>query len=215
MLEKLLVCDALDERDLLRKKIMSSINKLKLVSAKRIKDNKVGVILKEEFEQTAKSEYQSVRDLIDRYNRLDTAITLANATTEIETRSGVKMTRAAAISMRKSFFTNEGTDFIGYLLQTMQFQHDTAIGNVAALNKKADLELENYKNNLTSKADNKALSQEQLEMCEKLTADLHGELVDPIKIDEQINKLKDEHDTLKKELDTAIKVSNATTYVEF
>ena len=214
-MEKLLVCDALDERDLLRKKINTAISKLKLVGAKRIKDNKIGVSSKEEFEQTARAEYQSVNDLISRYNRLDTAITLANATTEIETRSGVRMTRAAAISMRKSFSSSEGTDFTGFLLQTMQYQYDSAVSSVVVLNKKADSELENYKNNLTSKSDAKALSQEQIEMCEKLTADLHGELVDPIKIEEQISKLRDDYDTLKKELDTAIKVSNATTYVEF
>lgn len=215
MAERLLVCDALDERDFLRKKIISSINSLKLVGSKRIKDTKVGVNSREEFEKAAKSDYQSVNDLINRYNRLDTAIILANATTEIETRSGVRMTRAAAISMRKSIFENSDTDFTGFLLQTMQFQYDTAVSNVTLLNKKADSELENYKNNLTSKSDNKALNQEQIEMCEKLTADLHGELVDPIKIEEQISKLSEEHNALKKELDSAIKVSNATTYVEF
>lgn len=215
MAERLLVCDALDERDFLRKKITSAISSLKLVGSKRIKDAKVGVTSKEEFENSAKSDYQSVNDLIDRYNRLDTAITLSNATTEIETRSGVKMTRAAAISMRKSIFGNEDTDFVGNLIYTMQKQYDYAVSNVALLNKKADSELENYKNNLTSKSDAKALSQEQIEMCEKLTADLHGELVDPIKIEEQINKLSEEHNALKKELDSAIKVSNATTYVEF
>lgn len=215
MAERLLVCDALDERDFLRKKITSAISSLKLVGSKRIKDAKVGVTSKEEFENSAKSDYQSVNDLIDRYNRLDTAITLSNATTEIETRSGVKMTRAAAISMRKSIFGNEDTDFVGNLIYTMQKQYDYAVSNVSLLNKKADSELENYKNNLTSKSDAKALSQEQIEMCEKLTADLHGELVDPIKIEEQINKLSEEHNALKKELDSAIKVSNATTYVEF
>lgn len=214
-MEKLLVCDALDERDFLRKKINTAISDLKLVGSKRIKDNKVGVSSKEEFEKEAKSQYQSVKDLIDRYNRLDTAITLANATTEIETRSGVKMTRAAAISMRKSIFGNSDTDFVGSLIYVMQRQYDAAVTNIALLNKKADSELENYKNNLTSKSDNKALSEEQIEMCEKLTADLHGDLVDPIKIEEQISKLSEEHNTLKKELDSAIKVSNATTYVEF
>ena len=215
MAERLLVCDALDERDFLRKKITSAISSLKLVGSKRIKDAKVGVTPKEEFENSAKPDYQSVNDLIDRYNRLDTAITLSNATTEIETRSGVKMTRAAAISMRKSIFGNEDTDFVGNLIYTMQKQYDYAVSNVSLLNKKADSELENYKNNLTKKSDAKALSQEQIEMCEKLTADLHGELVDPIKIEEQINKLSEEHNALKKELDSAIKVSNSTTYVEF
>lgn len=214
--EKLLVCDALDERDFLRKKIISAINSVKLVGVKRIKDKKVnGVTIKDEFENNAKSDYQSINDLIDRYNRLDSAITLSNAMTYIETRSGVKMTRAAAISLRKSIQDMNGNDFIGSLIVTMQRQYDRAVGNVTDLNKKADLELENYKNNLTSKSDSKSLSQEQIDMCEKLTADLHGELIDPINIEKEISKLSEKHNALKKEIDSAIKVSNATTYVEF
>lgn len=216
MAEKLLVCDALDERDFLRKKIIASINSARFVGSKRIKDAKVnGVTDKDDFEKSALSDFQSIKDLIDRYNRLDTAIILANATTEIETRSGVKMTRAAAISLRKSLFNSENTDFVGELLCTMKRQFDKAVSEVTLLNKKADSELENYKNNLTSKSDSKALSQEQIEMCEKLTADLHGELIDPIKIEEQIVDMSEKHNALKKELDSAIKVSNALNYVEF
>lgn len=216
MAEKLLVCDALDERDFLRKKIISAINSVRLVGSKRIKDTKVnGVMTKDEFEKSATSDFQSINDLIDRYNRLDTAITQANAVTEIKTRSGVVMTRAAAISLRKSLFGCDDTDFIGNLIYTMQKQFDKAVSEVALLNKKADSELENYKNNLTSKSDSKPLSNEQIEMCEKLTADLHGEFIDPIGIEKKIAEMSEEHNALKKELDSAIKVSNATTYVEF
>ena len=52
-------------------------------------------------------------------------------------------------------------------------------------------------------------------MVEKLTADLYGELIDPIKVETELKTLVDKHDALVKELDSAIKVSNATTYVEF
>lgn len=216
MAERLLVCDALDERDFLRKKIITAISSARFVGSKRIKDAKIsGVIIKEEFEKEATSSFQSINDLIDRYNRLDTAITQANAVTKIETRSGISMTRAAAISLRKSLFGSDDTDFTGSLICVMQKQFDKAVSDVAFLNKKADSELENYKNNLTSKSDSKTLSQEQIEMCEKLTADLHGEMVDPLKIEEKISEMCEKHNALKKELDSAIKVSNATTYVEF
>lgn len=217
MAEKLLVCDALDERDFLRKKIVSAINSARFVGSKRIKDEKVnGITPKDEFEKSAVSDFQSINDLIDRYNRLDTAITLANATTEIETRSGEKMTRAAAISLRKSLFDSEDTDFVGSLIHVMQMQYNDAVSKVAMLNKKADAELENYKNNLTGKSDSgKGLNEDQIEMCEKLTANLYGELIDPIKVESKLSELTEKYNALKKELDSAIKVSNATTYVEF
>jgi hypothetical protein len=216
MAEKLLVCDALDERDFLRKKIITAIKTTKFVGSKRIKDAKVnGITVKEEFESEAKSNYQSITDLIDRYNRLDTAITQANAVTEIETRSGKKMTRASAISLRKAlFYSDSDSDFTGSLIREMQLQLNNAVSSVANMNRKADTELESYKSSLTSK-DSKSLTEDQIDMCEKLTADLHGELIDPLGIEKKIAELSESYNALKKELDSAIKVSNATTYVEF
>ena len=40
-MEKLLVCDALDERDFARKKILTAIKNCKLVTARRDKDEKM------------------------------------------------------------------------------------------------------------------------------------------------------------------------------
>lgn len=214
--EKLLVCDALDERDALRKKINNQIMSAQFVGSKRIKDNKVnGVKTKEEFESEATSTLQSIKDNIDRYNRLDVAITQANATVEIETRSGVKMTRAAAIALRRTISGDGSSDFDAMLIAVLSKQRDMAVTTVQALNKKADTETENYKMNLTGRDGNKKLSEDEVQMVEKLTADLYGELIDPIKVETELKTLVDKHDALVKELDSAIKVSNATTYVEF
>ena len=215
-MEKLLVCEALDERDFLRKKIISSIRSAKFIASKRKKDQKVGgIVTVEEFEKDAKATYQSITDLMDRYKRLDTAIVLANAQTKIKTRSGVEMTRAAAIAMRKALFESDDSDFEGLLLSTMTSQYNNSVSQVAMLDKKADTELENYKNNLTGRDSKTALSSEQIEMCEKLTADLHGELIDPLSLESKIREREEAYCKLKKELDSAIKTSNATTYVEF
>lgn len=215
-MEKLLVCEALDERDFLRKKIISSIKSAKFIASKRKKDQKVGgVVSTDEFNKEAQSTYQSIVDLIDRYKRLDTAIVQANAQTEIKTRSGQTMTRAAAIALRKTLFESPDTDFEGLLLSTMSAQYNSAVSSVAMLDKKADTELENYKNNLTGRDSKTALSDEQIDMCEKLTADLHGELIDPLSLEAKIKERDEAYSSLKKELDSAIKTSNATTYVEF
>lgn len=214
--EKLLVCDALDERDALRKKITNQIMSAQFVGSKRVKDTKVnGVKTKEEFESEATSTLQSIKDNIDRYNRLDVAITQANATVEIETRSGVKMTRAAAIALRRTISGDGSSDFDAMLIAVLTKQRDIAVTNVQALNRKADTETENYKMNLTGRDGNKKLSEDEVQMVEKLTADLYGELIDPIKVETELKALVDKHDALVKELDSAIKVSNATTYVEF
>ena len=195
MSEKLLVCDALDERDFLRKKIISAISNAKFVGSKRIRDTKVdGISDVESFNKAATSDFQSIQSNIDRYNRLDTAITLANATTEIELRSGTKMTRAAAITLKKVIANQGSIDF------TRQ---------------KADAETENYKTSLVGKEGSNNLNESSITMLKELTANLYGELVDPLNVETKIKELKDSYETLRKELDSAIKISNATTFVEF
>lgn len=85
-MEKMIVTQALDERDLLLKRINDAIARAKFVSVKKPNDevtyeSKQRV---EDFESDTQSAMQSIKDLIDRYNRLDAAILLANATTYIE-----------------------------------------------------------------------------------------------------------------------------------
>jgi hypothetical protein len=218
MAEKLLVCDALDDRDFLNKKIKKAIKNATFVGSKRIKDNKVGVVPSDAFIESAKSDYQSIIDLIKRYRAIDVAITLANATTDITTRSGKTMTRAAAIALKKSIAgksdSSMGVDFDGLLLHQMTMQYQTAVEDVEVYNNRATKELEGYKVSLVGKDTSKKLSEDDIKMIESLTADLKGEFVDPIGIKNKIDELSEEHDNLIKELDTAIKISNATTYIE-
>ncbi len=94
-MEKMIVTRALDERDLLIKKINDAIDRASFVTVKKTSDDIVigGKKSVQEFDDEARADLQSIRDLISRYNRLDAAILLANATTDIEV-AGVTMTRA-------------------------------------------------------------------------------------------------------------------------
>ena len=93
-MEKMIVTRALDERDLLIKKINDAIDRASFVTVKKTSDDIVigGKKSVQEFDDEARADLQSIRDLISRYNRLDAAILLANATTDIEV-AGVTMTR--------------------------------------------------------------------------------------------------------------------------
>lgn len=216
--EQMLVCNALDERDFLRKKIISAINSANFIACKRVKDEKVrttGYTDPKTFESEAKSTYQSITDMIDRYNRLDTAITLANASTDIKLSDGTVMTRAAAISMRKALVGDTSTDFTGKLINVLERQFASVSATANELNAKADRELEQYKDNMTSGDKAKELTPEVSKTLESLVADNRADIIDPIGVEKEIKKLEDKYETLKKELDSAIKVSNATTFVEF
>lgn len=216
--ERMLVCNALDERDFLRRKIISAINSTYFVACKRVKDDKVrttGYTDPKTFENEAKSSYQSITDMIDRYTRLDTAITLANASTEIKLSDDTVMTRAAAISMRKALVGDTSTDFTGRLISVLERQFASVSATANELNAKADRELEQYKDNMTSGDKAKELTPAVTQTLESLVADNRADIIDPIGVEKEIKKLEDKYETLKKELDSAIKVSNATTFVEF
>ncbi len=216
--ERMLVCNALDERDFLRKKIISAINSTYFIACKRVKDDKVrttGFTDPKTFENDAKSSYQSITDMIDRYTRLDTAITLANASTEIKLSDDTVMTRAAAISMRKALVGDTSTDFTGRLISVLERQFASVSATANELNAKADRELEQYKDNMTSGDKAKELTPAVTQTLESLVADNRADIIDPIGVEKEIKKLEDKYETLKKELDSAIKVSNATTFVEF
>ena len=213
---QMLICNALDERDLLRKKIVSAIRSARFVESKRKKDPKVaGAVTVEDFEKTAKSTYQSIKDMIAYYRKLDIAITMSNANTTIKTRSGKEMTVAAAIALRKSLRGDASVDvdFDGLLISAMRQQYSSAVAQATSFDKKANMELEGYKANITGRDTTKQLDKDAIDALEKLVENLYSEMIDPIGIEKELEKLEDEHDRLVKELDTAIKISNASTYI--
>ena len=87
MSEKMLVTQALDERDLLVKKIADKIEKASFVDTIKPNEEKVYAkrIDKEEYAREAESAYQQIVDLIDRFQKIDAAIVDSNARTEIAT----------------------------------------------------------------------------------------------------------------------------------
>ena len=101
MKEKMLVTQALDERDLLVKKINDKITKIQAVDTKKRNEEKTvkAHVTVEEFNGTVSAAFQQIMDLIDRYQRLDAAIVASNAATKIQTSQG-EYTVAGAIALR-------------------------------------------------------------------------------------------------------------------
>lgn len=101
MAEKILVTQALDERDLLVKKINDKIAKAAFVDTMRNNEDTVNKarIDKEAFGRQAESAFQQIRDLITRFQKIDAAIVASNAVTRIMTSYG-EFTIAGAISLR-------------------------------------------------------------------------------------------------------------------
>ncbi len=218
MSEKMLVTQALDERDLLVKKINEKIVKARFVDT--IKNNEEKVmgdrVSKEEFAKTAESAYQQINDLISRFEKIDAAIVDSNAKTILETSYG-KLTVAGAISLRNRLrgvgSYGEDADFEGQLQERMENALSMKLDMVESKNKQLQSTAESMRLSILGK-DSKVKDDKPLEVVEAYVRENTTELVDPLDIKTKITELKEKRMNLLRELDTQIKVSNATTFIE-
>lgn len=216
-MEKMIVTQALDERDLLKKKIRDAIAKCDFVAVQKPGDDVIAQDKQKvaDYEAEVKASFQSIRDMMDRYTRLDAAILLANATTKIEV-AGKTMTRAAAINLRK-MMKGQGladTDFTDVMIRKMTTDLERARLKIAKSQEVADRQREVMSNSLVS-SDKKVLSEDNLKSITAYCDNLVLKLVDPIEIEKTIADMQEKWDNLTTNLESAIRISNATTYVEF
>lgn len=216
-MEKMIVTQALDERDLLKKKIRDAIAKCDFVAVQKPGDDVIAQDKQKvaDYEAEVKASFQSIRDMMDRYTRLDAAILLANATTKIEV-AGKTMTRAAAINLRK-MMKGQGladTDFTDVMIRKMTTDLDRARLKIARSQEVADRQREVMSNSLVS-SDKKVLSEDNLKSITAYCDNLVLKLVDPIDIEKTIADMQEKWDNLTTNLESAIRISKATTYVEF
>lgn len=215
---KMLVTQALDERDLLVKKINDKILKADFVDAARHNEDKVmsSKQSRSEFEKDAKSAYQQILDLIKRYQSIDAAIVASNASTYVETSYG-RFTVAGALSLRTRLMENSayGDDaaFENILMEKMEDQYDSCVQEMDNKNELLMNTAEQMRLSILGK-DSKNKENQPLAVVDEYVKENKTELVDPINIRKKIVELKSKKDTLLTELNTQIKVANATTMIE-
>ena len=220
MTEKMLVTQALDERDLLVKKITDKIRNAKFVDTrKRNEEKTVGErVTPEEFGKVAQSAWQQIMDLIDRYQRIDAAVVASNAATWIETSYG-RFTIAGAISLRnrlrsKTLIYSKGTDFEGLLQSILEAQYNNGVQLADERNKALDKQAEAMRLSILGK-DGKTRDEKPLDVVETYVKENTTEVVDPLGAEKRMAELREKKERLLSELETQIKVSNATTLIEF
>lgn len=218
MSEKMLVTQALDERDLLVKKISDKIDKASFVDTIKPNEDKVYSkrIGKDEYAKEAESAYQQIVDLIERFQKIDAAIVASNAETEITTSYG-KFTVAGAISLRsrlRGLGTYDGeADFEVILKSKMQDEYNERVRTCDLKNSQLRNTAESMRLSILGK-DSKTKDDKPLGVVDAYVKENTTELVDPLDIKKKIESLEEKNNTLLKELDTQIKVSNATTLIE-
>ncbi len=218
MADKMLVTQALDERDLLVKKINDKIEKANFVDTIKPNEEKVldARVSREEFAKDAESAYQQIQDLIDRFQKIDAAIVASNANTKINTTYG-EFTVAGAISLRsrlRGIGSYDGeADFEAALQLKMEKDFQKRLSAAELKNKQLQSTAESMRLSILGK-DTKVKDEKPLEVVEAYVKENTTELVDPLDVQKKTAMLKEKRDTLLTELDTQIKVSNATTFIE-
>lgn len=218
MSEKMLVTQALDERDLLVKKIADKIAKASFVDTIKPNEEKVYAkrISKEDYALEAESAYQQIMDLIDRFQKIDAAIVASNAQTEITTSYGT-FTVAGAISLRSRLrgmgaYEYEA-DFEGNLQNKMQAEYNERVRFCDNKNSQLQSTAEDMRLSILGR-DSKTKDDKPLSVVEAYVKENTTELVDPLDVKKKLEALEEKRNTLLTELDTQIKVSNATTFIE-
>ncbi|MCR5222607.1 MAG: hypothetical protein K6D90_07080, partial [Lachnospiraceae bacterium] len=182
--DKMLVTQALDERDLLVKKIRDKIAKASFVDTIKLNEEKVldARVSKDEFAKNAESAYQQIMDLIDRYQKIDSAIVASNAATMISTSYG-EFTVAGAISLRNRLrgigsYADEA-DFESALQSKMQKDFNARVELAESKNKKLQATAEDMRLSILGK-DSKVKDEKPLEVVEAYVRENTTELVDPL-----------------------------------
>lgn len=221
MKSRMTIVEALDERDLLAKKIRSKIGKFQPVAL--IGENEELIWgkrrPKEEFCARAKSGLQQIQDMIERYDSLNMAVAMSNAEAFIDTSRG-RMSISCAVSLRSRLKGSgshgedtvfeerlaehlagcykgraEELDRLGGTGQGMLRRRKSA-RNIVMLQNPEMLRLSSEK------------GQNWMPAGEKLS------LLDPLDARQKAAELAEKRMDFLSELETKIKISNATTWIE-
>lgn len=218
MEKKMLVTQALDQRDLLVKKICDKIRKASFTETKKHNEEKVMErrVTQKEFEKEARSSYQQIIDLIHWYDKVDQAILRSNAETIIEISYGT-MSIANALALRSRLNCSNAYDsdsnFEGNLMMKLQEELNEKIRVMEQKNKGLQNTAETMRLSILGK-DTKTKDETPLKVVDVYVQENTTELIDPLNVRKKIDELNERRETILNELDTKIKVSNATTFVE-
>ena len=218
MSEKMLVTQALDERDLLVKKISDKIAKASFIDTIKPNEEKVYAkrIAKDEYAKESEATYQQILDLIERFQKIDAAIVDSNAKTTVTTSYGT-FTVAGAISLRsrlRGLGAYDGeADFEGKLQEKLRGEYNERVRFCDLKNSQLQTTAENMRLSILGR-DTKTKDDKPLSVVEAYVKENTTELVDPLDVKKKLEVLEEKRNILLTELDTQIKVSNATTFIE-
>lgn len=208
--ETMTVHEALCELKTIGKRIDKAISQGVFVRTKRHSDAMIDGKSVDDFKNQIKASYQKVTDLIRRREAIKKAVTQSNATT-IVTIGNLEMSVAEAIE-----YKNSGVDYKTKLLENMSRSYEVARrainqNNGDALQSAADSYIAALFGSKESIADVSIIENAKNAYIENNSLDL----VDPISIVREIERISEEIDNFTTKVDSALSISNAITTITF
>ena len=209
-MEKMLVTVALNELKLLDSRIIKEIDRGSFISSAKKSSPKVSPAMsKEEFIEEAKSKFNSVKDLIERRAKIKAAIVDSNAKTEVEI-DGVKMTRADAIERKSSI------NYEKLMLNELKDQLNIHTTKVNSSNYEVDNKIDSLVQAAYGKEGKNNIKQEDYDAIAKPYREANEwDIVDPLNLKDVIEEMEKRIDGFESNVDSALQISNCTTYIEF
>lgn len=205
--EKMTIHKALVELKILDSRIMNEILKSNFCGVKKNVERVVNGVPVEKFNADVKAKYDKIGDLIKRREAIKRAVSNSNAITKV-TVGGKEYTVAEAIEMNQ-----HGLNYKTTLLNRLNEQYNHAVDSAAEENMELQNKTDKYVSDLYGAKEQKN-SAEASKAAEEYRKNYECRIVDPINISDEIQKLHDEIDNFKSDVDSALSVSNAVTEIE-
>lgn len=206
-MEKMTIHRGLSELKLIDAKIkraISDINPVGLMQKDKLVNN---VYEKKAFDKDVKSKFQSILDLIERKSKIKNAIISINGITKIEV-AGKAMTIADAINLKMTSVITEE------LISILKSKYASRVAEMnktnEQINKNALAIVQAALQNKELSVDDKSaipISKPYIELNEL-------KLVDPIGVEKVTDKLRDNLDNFKSEVDAVLSEINAITHIQ-
>ena len=206
--EKMTVHRALAELKNIDSRIYKLISQFVPCISNKHSNTKINGIPINEFTDKMKSDYKSIRTLINRRNAIKKAVSLSNAVTEIEV-DGIKYRVAEAIEMK-----NHGMDNYNHLLKHITSRMAECISIIDKNNSTLDKRADDYIIGLYGSRDKVTGEDAQSTRKAYIDANIY-EMIDPIDVNKITDELRSKSDNFMAEIDAALSVSNAITEIEF
>ena len=203
---KITITEALSTLKNLTQKIQKATNEATFIAC-HVKGKEItGYNSKSDFENKVKSTYQSIKDLIERRNKIKSAIVGSNATTTVVI--GDKQYTVAAAIERKSSIELEKI-----VLNKMVQQFNNINAVVERNNNQAQTRLDDLLKTTFGK-DSKVNPDDQETISNSFWNKNQTVVCDPLALREKIDSISDEINNFITEVDIKLSISNSTTFIE-